>query len=988
MPRSGSPVVPLWNFHWEKARQAALAQKYSEAVQSFHQALTLKPNLDEARLELAQVLRTMERWAEASKELGIVAENQPLNSRIQKDLADLLSQQKEYRRANERYQWLLQKDPDNLSLRLSLASNFYQLNELEKALIEWRQILIRDPQHLEARIHLADVLGATRRLDESTMILEGLVKQFPRQTNFKKKLAQNLVASKRTKEALPYLQELIRSDPGDADIQLLLAQVLSAGKQYDQSLTYLEAYLKKKPDQSAALLEKARALFYTGEYGQALEIFEKLTKNDPGNLDLQREVADVYFSSGKISEALSAYESLSKKLPNEYPLHERIGELNIQNKNYPKAAAAFELALGIEPENHYAQLNLARAYNLSGEKEKALRMYRSILQVREDRLIRIEMADLLYDLKQFPETFAIFRQLLKEQPGLWEVRFKLASGLFQQKEYRSVSEQLEILIREQPENAAVRILSGYNALAQGDYLRAQKAFQRALALGEDTANTLLRLGELYRLLGRPWQGMAYLDWALNLKPGDMDIMIEKAQAFSDGGGLVQARRILEPLSINYPEHFKVQRAWVRMLAALDRTDETEAGWKNLEKKFPQDQELIFQDRADYYLKRGKKDSALTALKAARIRAPQQQEVLKKIGRLLLEMGRWEEAEIHYLDLEKKKILLEEVYGGKALIRYHQGRFDSSRELLWMGLVNQPDSVRIRFWIKKVMEKIGSDPGNMKKMEQALLEFARTQEGGLLDLADQYRKTGDSPKAYTLYHEIFEKEEADDDLIRSAILMREVFPKREKATRLQEYLENLQKRFPRNQRISRLLIEHYNQEKEYDLAIKTIDGLLKIEDPLDPVLLTKKGRILERWNKHGDSQAAFQSLLDPTVDTQLLDRIRIAFPDRGQSLGPFLKEIEGAPKTALYNGMYEEIQKRIPVLLQDREISSKLLPLLEDLEAHYMIQKKVFLEKEGKDHLWRRQFSQARPLFEELKVIDPDNEDVEQDIYQSYRNQNL
>jgi tetratricopeptide (TPR) repeat protein len=323
-----------------------------------------------------------------------------------------------------------------------------------------------------------------------------------------------------------------------------------------------------------------------------------------------------------------------------------------------------------------------------------------------------------------------------------------------------------------------------------------------------------------------------------------------------------------------------------------------------------------------------------------------------------------------------------------LIRYHQGRYDSARELFWKALVIQPESVRFRFWIKKVLEKTGTDPGNLQKVEQSLWEFARTQEGGLFDLADQFRKTGDLTKAYSLYREILEKEEAEDDLIRTAVLMPEVFPKREKASQLQEYLENLQKRFPRNQKISRLLIEHYDREKEYDLAIKTIDGLLKTEDPLDPVLLTKKGRILERWNKHGDSQAAFQSLLDPTVDKQLLDGIRTALPDWEQSLDLLLKEMPRTTKTDRFNGIYEEIGKRIPVIPLDPETKRNLLILLEDLEAQYIIQRKVFLEKEGKDYLWRKQFSQARPLFEELKVMDPDNEDLEQDIYQSYRNQNL
>ena len=127
VPGESPSSIPLWKIHWEKARQSVLLKKYPEAVLDFQNALALKPNLDEARLELAQVLVTQERWGEAVTELEAVAEHQPLNQKVQKDLADLLSRKKEFRRAIERYQWLLQRDPDNLSdpfiLSLRLFSN-------------------------------------------------------------------------------------------------------------------------------------------------------------------------------------------------------------------------------------------------------------------------------------------------------------------------------------------------------------------------------------------------------------------------------------------------------------------------------------------------------------------------------------------------------------------------------------------------------------------------------------------------------------------------------------------------------------------------------------------------------------------------------------------------------------------------------------------------------------------------------------------------
>jgi tetratricopeptide (TPR) repeat protein len=987
VPGEGAYTFPLWKVHWEKARQLVLLKKYSEAVQDFRQALALKPNLDEARQELSQVLITLERWGEAITELEILAEHQPMNQKVQKELADLLSQKKEYRRANERYQRLLQKDPDNLAIRLSLASNYYQINEWEKAMIEWRQVLIRDSQNVEARTHLAEVLGATKRLDESILILEGLVKQFPKQFGLKKRLAQALVSAQRNKEALPYLQELVRQDPADLEIQLSLAQVLSAVKHYNQSLSYLDTYLKKKPDHLSALLEKARALFNTGNYSEALEVYERLKKSEPDNLDLRREMAEAYLSSGKSHEALAEFQYLVKHFPGEYQLHEKIGELYFQNRKYSQAIPPFQMALTLEPENIAAQLNLARAYNFSGEKEKALPLYRAILLKRTDLNLQTELADILFETHQFSEAFKIYQQLLDKQPDLWEVRFKLATGLYRQKEFGLAAKQLDALVQIRPDNPGIWTLTGYNALEQGEYAQAQKAFQKVLTLGEDRSNILLKLGQVSRLRGRPWKGINYLDWALTMKPGDQEILVEKTMALTDGGGWSQGRKILESLGAEEAKGFKVQRAWFRLLAAQDRREESEAGWESLEKNFPLEQDLVFQDRAEFYERKKKPGWALTALKAAQIKNPKNLEIQRRIGRQLLQVGHFKEAESYYQNLEEGKILLDEAYLGQAMIFIRGEHYGQAKEKLWKALMKAPDSVRIRFWLWWLYNREKARVESSQKIEAALVEFSRGQEGGLLELGDCYREAGDWKKAYATYQELIEKGE-DDDVLQAITRVSGFLQDEGKAVELRGLLEDLQKRFPRNQKITRWLIENYSQEKEYALAVKAIDGLLKVEDPLDPVLIIKKARLLERWTKHSESQALYQKLLDPSVDFLFKEKSGEIFSTADKRADSPLNKTLRSGAAGVVNPFFEGVKEKIDFLPLTSQQQEKLKALIERFKAKALIQQKVYLEKEGKDRLWRSQFSQSRPFLEELKILDPDNEEVNQDLDRSYRDQSI
>ncbi len=151
-------------------------------------------------------------------------------------------------------------------------------------------------------------------------------------------------------------------------------------------------------------------------------------------------------------------------------------------------------ALAIEPDYVYAQLGLARAYDLSGQKEKAVPYYQRLLKIRENPEIKMELASLLIEMQHFQEAFEIYEGLLLENPGLWEVRYRWATALYRLKEFRQANSQLEKLIQDQPNHSGVWTLMGNNALEWGDYRKAHQAFQKVLVLGEDVGNILIRLG--------------------------------------------------------------------------------------------------------------------------------------------------------------------------------------------------------------------------------------------------------------------------------------------------------------------------------------------------------------------------------------------------------------------------------------------------------------------------------------------------------------
>lgn len=362
------------------------------------------------------------------------------------------------------------------------------------------------------------------------------------------------------------------------------------------------------------------------------------------------------------------------------------------------------------------------------------------------------------------------------------------------------------------------------------------------------------------------------------------------------------------------------------------------------------------------------------------------EIRRRIGGLLRQLGQWKEAEEYYQTLEKEQILLDDVYLGQAALLIRQGKTDQAKERLWKAMIKDPDSVKIRFWLWWVYHRETASPGEAKKIEETLLEFSRAEEGGLLELADGYRETGDWKKASEYYQELIDRGE-DDDVLSAIYRVSGFFLEGGQADKIQGMLEDLQKRYPRNQKLTRLLMETYTQKKEYALAVKTIDGLLKIEDPLDPVLNVHKARILERWNKHADSQTVYQKLLESPVDLKFKEKVKAIIPSQDQKGDSFYRLGSEKNITDFVNPFYEEAKRKIEFFPLEADQKNKLQRLMDDFKARALIQKKVYLEKEEKDRLWRGQFSLARPYLEALKELDPDNEEVPQDISRSYRSEN-
>jgi tetratricopeptide (TPR) repeat protein len=157
VPVTPGEEIPDWTARWELARVLSYVGKYDEAVTEYRKLLAEKPDLAEARIELANVFYWKGKKQEALEMLeGVSTKDLDVNSRVL--LADIHVAQGKYREAEPLYRQYLDKHPEDLVVRLKLAEMLSWEKKYGPSLSEYEKILDAKPDDTQIRRRYAFVL--------------------------------------------------------------------------------------------------------------------------------------------------------------------------------------------------------------------------------------------------------------------------------------------------------------------------------------------------------------------------------------------------------------------------------------------------------------------------------------------------------------------------------------------------------------------------------------------------------------------------------------------------------------------------------------------------------------------------------------------------------------------------------------------------------------------------------------------------------------
>jgi len=261
-------------------------------------------------------------------------------------------------------------------------------------------------------------------------------------------LANTYARLKRHEEAIYYYYEALASNCGYDEIHFNLATVL----------------MQKQDIQQAKL-----------HYTQSLFI-------NPLSKDAYAALGSLFLTDVEenLLAGIKLFEQATKVFPLEKDFYNNLGYLYIKNGQEYKALECYQKALEIDPNFEYARRNYTTLVKKLGIKDDIISFYNTSLQqiikdveqkkfddaeqkcynvlkvFPNDVTTKFYLANIYFSKGLLDKAINIYKQLLQLQPDNLNIRYNLAIALLRQKNFVEAEEHLNYILSKQPDNNLVK----------------------------------------------------------------------------------------------------------------------------------------------------------------------------------------------------------------------------------------------------------------------------------------------------------------------------------------------------------------------------------------------------------------------------------------------------------------------------------------------------------------------------------------------------
>jgi choline-sulfatase len=209
--------------------------------------------------------------------------------------------------------------------------------------------------------------------------LAKLARAYPDAPVFQATYARALKDTGHASQAVEIYRRLVARWPGDAAMYHDLAVAATAAGMPAEATRAEQAALALQPANAAASNGLGLMLIEQGRKTEAVAAFERAVQSDPTNATFWTNLGNARRDAGDAARAEEAYRRALESDARSADAANGMGVLLVQAQRAPEAIPWLERALAGAPAFTEARLNLAIAYQESGNKDKAIEAYRRVI---------------------------------------------------------------------------------------------------------------------------------------------------------------------------------------------------------------------------------------------------------------------------------------------------------------------------------------------------------------------------------------------------------------------------------------------------------------------------------------------------------------------------------------------------------------------------------------------------------------------------------
>lgn len=167
----------------------------------------------------------------------------------------------------------------------------------------------------------------------------------------------------------------LEKDPDFAEAYVGLGKMDMQTGEYESALGMFAAANKIDPKLITALVGQAQALRFEGKMNEAIIKINEAMSITPDDIMVLNELAIIYDLMGRENLAEPLHREIVARTPDVASSHNNLGMNQMVNKQYLDAILSFMQALSLDQDNKRIKNNLAAAYALNGDEERALAIF-------------------------------------------------------------------------------------------------------------------------------------------------------------------------------------------------------------------------------------------------------------------------------------------------------------------------------------------------------------------------------------------------------------------------------------------------------------------------------------------------------------------------------------------------------------------------------------------------------------------------------------